>query len=199
MKLTYFNFDGSRGLECRLALTLAGVAFEDERVTGPTWQALKPDLPFGSLPVLTVGERRLSQSNAILVYVGRSHGLHPADLWTAAEHEALMLSVEDLREKIAVPADHSDADRRAAREAFAAGWLSRWAETVSARIAGPFLEGEALHVADIKLYVILRSFSAGVYEHIPAEVFAPWPALGALYEAVSAHPGVEGYFERGTS
>ena len=100
--LTYFNFDGSRGLECRLALAVAGVPFEDRRVTGAPWQALKPTLPFGSLPVLEEDGRVLAQANAIMVYVGRTHGLHPSDPWEAAQHEAIMGSVEDLREKVAV-------------------------------------------------------------------------------------------------
>lgn len=30
--LTYFDFDGSRGLECRLALHVAGVPFQDVRI-----------------------------------------------------------------------------------------------------------------------------------------------------------------------
>ena len=30
--LTYFDFDGSRGLECRMALHIAGVEFTDNRL-----------------------------------------------------------------------------------------------------------------------------------------------------------------------
>ena len=32
VSLTYFDFEGSRGLECRLALKAAGVPFEDVRI-----------------------------------------------------------------------------------------------------------------------------------------------------------------------
>ena len=52
----------------------------------------------------------------------------------------------------------------------------------------------AINVADLKLYVILRSYVAGVYDHIPADVFAGHPKLLALHAAVDADPRTQGYF-----
>src|SRR5690349_8811397 len=99
--LTYFDFSGSRGEECRLALHLAGIAFHDERLTGDAWQERKPHTPFGALPVLTVeGHAPIAQSNTVLRFIGRAHGLLPTDAWEAARHEALMEAVEDMRNKM---------------------------------------------------------------------------------------------------
>lgn len=193
IRLTYFAFDGSRGLECRLALSLAGLSFDDHRVRRDAWSALKPTTPFGSLPLLEVDGQVLAQCNAILTWVGRGHDLHPKDLWAAAQHESLMASVEDLRGRI--PGGDLDADaQRSAREAFAEGWLAQWADTVSNAIRGPFVDGKQVHVVDIKLYVILRSFITGAYDHLPFSVFDAWPKLGALYHAMDAHPGVRSWF-----
>lgn len=194
VSLTYFDFDGSRGLECRLALHLAGVTFEDVRVNREQFRALKPDLPFGSAPVLSWEGKRLPQTNAILTFVGRAHGLHPSDPWRAAEHQALMLSVEDLRKKMPSTKGLSDDEKRSVREDFAGGWLTRWAHTVSENIRGPFLEGEALSVADIKLYVILRAFMSDTYDHIPGSFFDAFPELVAHFEGVTAAPKVVGYW-----
>jgi prostaglandin-H2 D-isomerase / glutathione transferase len=191
--LTYFDFDGSRGLECRLALTAAGVAFDDNRVNREQWAALKPTVPFGAMPVLDHNGRKLAQSTAILRYVGGTHAMHPADAWTAAEHDALMHSVEDLRHKMP-GAGLSDDDKKSAREAFGAGWLTQWAATVEARIAGPFIEGATLNVADIKLYVILRAFFSNTYDHIPGSFFDSYPKIKALYAAVDGHAGIKAYF-----
>ena len=196
ISLTYFDFEGSRGLECRLALTAAGVPFEDIRLAREQWLALKPSMPFGALPVLTDSGRQLAQSNAILGYIARGHGLHPTDAWKAAEHEALMLSVEDLRQKLPDGKGMTEEEKKAAREAFAAGWLSQWAATVNARIAGPFLEGDTLNVADIKLYVIVRSYLSGTYAHIAPSCFDSFPKLLALHAAVEAHPAVRGYLQK---
>jgi glutathione S-transferase len=185
--LTYFDYPGGRGEDCRIALHLAGVAFTDDRVQGD-WAARRGDTPYGSLPVLDEDGRKLAQSNVILAYLGRRHGLHPADPWRAAVHEEVMASVEDLRQRMPNPTDPDE--KRAAREAFAAGWVRRWAETVSGHVVGPFLEGDALHVADLKLYVLLKGLLAGAYDHVGPEAIAEFPALRALHDAVAAHPGV---------
>jgi prostaglandin-H2 D-isomerase / glutathione transferase len=192
--LTYFDFDGSRGLECRLALHVAGVPFTDDRIARERWRELKPSVPFSGLPVLTHQGRTLSQSTAILNYIGRGHGLYPTDPWIAAEHDALMHSVEDLRSKVPGSRGMPEDEKKAAREAFAAGWLTRWATTTSARIQGPFLEGAELHVADLKLFVVLRAYLAGGYDFIPASFFDAYPALTEFVAAVQAHPPVAAYF-----
>lgn len=191
--LTYFDFDGSRGLECRLALSAAGVDFHDDRITREQWAALKPTVPFGALPVLTRGDKRIAQSNAILRFVGATAGLHPADPWLAAEHDALMQSVEDLRHRIPGSKGKSDDEVRAEREAFASGWLRQWATSVSDRIVGPFVDGDTLNVVDIKLCVILRSCLGGVYDHVPVSTFSDLPKLATLKAAVEADPGVAKY------
>ncbi len=192
--LTYFDFDGSRGLECRLALAVAGVPFKDVRLSRAQWLELKPNTPYGALPILEVDGQKLAQTNAILGYLGRQHGLLPADPWVAAEHEAVMNSVEDLRVKMPGRPDMTDEEKKSAREEFSAGWLNTWGNTLSARIRGPFLEGEAPSVADVKLAVILRAFRSGAYDHIPASRLDAWPKLIALADAVNAHPGVVRYF-----
>ena len=97
-RLTYFDAPVSRGEECRLALHLAGVDFEDVRIRSADWPALKERMPYGALPVLELpGCPPLAHSNAILVLIGRRHGLHPADDVEAALHEGMMEHVEALR------------------------------------------------------------------------------------------------------
>jgi len=193
--LIYFDFEASRGLECRLALSVAGVEFEDRRIQRAEWPALKPTLPYGALPVLEQDGRLVAQSNAILRYVGAQHGLLPSDPWVVAEHDAVLQSVEDLRYKL--PGfGLSDDEKKTKRAEFAAGWLAQWAQTLDARIQGPFLEGDTLHVADIKLYTILRAFMNGIYDHLPASLFDAYPKVQALYAAVDAHPGIRRWLDR---
>jgi glutathione S-transferase len=198
-RLVYFDFAGSRGEECRIALHVAGVEFEDVRVPGAEWKALKPSTPFGSMPVLELpGKPPLAQSNAILVYIGRSHGLHPADAFEAARHEALMNYAEELRHEVAPTLRITDpAQKQAAREKLARELLPAWGANVERQIGtGPFVGGGTLNVADIKLYMIVRWFAAGTVDHVPPNVFEPCPRLMRLYAAVGEHPGVRGWLER---
>ena len=70
-KLIYFDAPVSRGEECRLALHLAGVDFEDERIKAAEWPALKEQTPYGGMPVLVLpGSPPVAHSNAILVLIG---------------------------------------------------------------------------------------------------------------------------------
>jgi glutathione S-transferase len=194
IKLTYFDFSSSRGEECRLALAAAGVPFDDDRLPRAAWPELKPQTPYGALPVLTVaGKGQLAQSNAILVWIGRSSGLHPHDAWEAARHEAILSACEELRHKVqdVLRAKHDDeAARKQAREEMAAGLLQTFGAQIERQIEGPFVAGERLHVADIKLFMIVRWFAKGGVDHVPADVFARFPKLSGLYEAVAKHDAI---------
>jgi prostaglandin-H2 D-isomerase / glutathione transferase len=123
-RLLYFDAPVSRGEECRLALHLAGVDFEDVRIKVADWPGLKERMPYGALPLLELpGGPVLAHSNAILVLIGRRHGLHPTDDVEAARHEGMMQHVEDLRAKVSPTLRLGDAERKATREALAADFL----------------------------------------------------------------------------
>jgi len=191
-KLTYFDFSASRGEECRLALHVAGVEFQDNRITQEQWAALKPSSPYGALPILeTPGKPMLAQSNPILAYVGRRYDLHPKDAWEAARHEAILESVEEVRSALGPSGKLTDAaEKQKAREELASGYLQTWGANIERQVQGPFVAGARIQVADIKLYQIVSSFKKGVLDHIPTTVFSAFPKLEGVYEAVLAHPKV---------
>ncbi len=193
LKLTYFDAPASRGEECRLALHVAGLAFEDERLDRAGWSARKPTAPFGALPILEVeGKGQLAQSNAILTYIGRGHGLLPADPFESARHEALLSAVEDLRIQLRPVIRIADeAEKKKARTEFANGALQEWAAAIEKQIgSGPFVGGARIGVADLKIYVAISTFINGAIDHIPSDVFKAFPKLTALHAVVKAHPKV---------
>lgn len=198
-KLTYFDASTSRGEECRLALHLAGIDFEDHRIQFKDWALLKPSSPFGGLPILEIpGRVPLAQSNAILVFIGREHGLHPTDHFEAALHEAVMAHVEDLRAVIGPTTRMKDeTEKRAAREALVASYIPNWSEKAEKQIAeGPFLGGPKLQVADLKLHLIVRWLSSGVLDHVPASILAGYPKLNRLHDAVRDDSRVKAWYEK---
>lgn len=198
-RLTYFDMPVSRGEECRLAFALAGVDFEDRRIAREEWLAMKPTTPFGALPVLEVpGHLPIAQSNAILGYIGRSHGLHPSDPIEAARHEAVLEHVEELRANIAISGRNLDeASKQRVREQHAATTIPTWAGYVEAQIGdGPFYAGARPMIVDIKLYMGMRTFRRGVMDHIPATVFDGFPKLIRLYDAFEAWPSAKAWMAR---
>ena len=198
-KLIYFDAPVSRGEECRLALHLAGIDFEDARISSAAWPALKPRTPYGGLPVLELpGRPALAHSNAILVLIGRQHGLHPTDDFEAARHEGMMQHVEDLRAAVTPTIRMEDGQKRVAREALVAGFLPAWANHAERNIlTGPFFAGTDIHVVDLKLHMAVRWFIGGKVDYIPATIFASCPKLIGVYEAVRDHPGVKSWYAKG--
>ena len=197
-RLTYFDAPVSRGEECRIALHLAGVEFEDVRIDPAAWPAMKEHTPYGGLPVLELpGHAPLAHSNAILVLIGRRHGLHPADDVEAARHEGMMQHVEELRAGVGPTLWMGAAEKKAAREALVAGFLPAWAKAAEKNILGePFFGGPKLHVVDLKLHMAVRWFIGGRVDHVPPTIFDAYPKLIGVYSAVRDHAGVKTWYAR---
>jgi glutathione S-transferase len=199
-KLIYFDAPVSRGEECRLALHVAGVDFEDARVARDAWPALKPTTPFGSMPVLEwPGHPPLAQSNAILTLIGRRHGLHPKDDFEAARHEAVMAHVEDLRAVVGPTIRITDeAEKKRVREGLVASFLPTWGEQAERQLGeGPFFAGDKLHVVDIKLHMAVRWFVGGKVDYVPATIFARFPRLTRVHDAVRDDARIKAWYAKG--
>ena len=197
-KLTYFDAPVSRGEECRLALHLAGIDFEDERINVAAWPAMKEQTPYGALPVLELpGHPALAQTNAILELMGRRHGLHPADDFEAARHEGMMQHVDDLRAAVGPTIRMGDAEKKATREALVAGFLPAWAKAAERNIQGsPFFGGQKIQVVDLKLHMAVRWLIGGKLDHIPTTIFAAYPKLIGVHDAVRDHAGVKSWYAK---
>jgi len=196
-RVTYFDFAGSRGEEVRLALAIAGVAFDDNRVKSDDLARLKPDLPFGALPVFEVpGHGVFAETNAILRLIGRLHGLHPDDPWEGARHDAVLEACEELRQRVSATSRITDpAEKKAARQALAADYIPRWASGIEKQIgAGPFVGGARPAVADIKIHMIAKALSGGTYDDIPTTVLDPFAKLKAVAQGVAGHPAVLAWY-----
>ncbi len=198
-KLTYFDSPASRGEECRLALHVAGIDFDDVRIKQTDWPTLKPKTPFGALPTLEMpGHPVLAQSNAILVLIGRLHGLHPKDPFEAARHEAMMGHVEDLRAAVAPSGRIKDPEeKKKAREELAATVLRVWGANAEKQIGdGPYFAGPLLQVVDLKLYMATRFLRSGVLDHVPVTVLDPFPKLVRVHDAVRDHARVKDWYAK---
>lgn len=193
LKLTYFDFAGSRGEEIRLAFAIAGLEFDDNRLSFEAFSKIKPELPFGSMPVLEVKNHGvISQTNAILRLIGRQHGLHPEDLFEAVRHDELMEAVEELRHRISATMRIEDAAvKKAARQKLATDYIPYWGAGVEQLIGtGPFLAGEQPNVADIKLYMAHKWISSGGIDDIPTETFDPFTKFKTVADGIRNHPAV---------
>jgi len=112
-KLTYFNVRGVAE-PIRLIFAFADVGFDDHRIDRADWPALKPNTPFGQLPILDIdnGKVVLAQSKAIARYLGNEFGLVPKDQVDAAKADMLVDGLADLRTKFSALHREQDPEKK---------------------------------------------------------------------------------------
>jgi glutathione S-transferase len=200
LKLTYFDFHGGRGEPARLALSLGGIAFEDDRVPVSDWERRKPDTPFGALPLLERDGQILAQSNAINRYVGKLTDLYPSDPWQAALCDETMEAVEDINGMIVATLFLPEEEKKVRREALVAGPLPFYLKRLERRLeerGGQYFAADRLSVADLKVFVWIRHLKSGALDHVPTNlVDRIAPKLGEHYERIKNEPGVKAYYAK---
>ena len=118
LKLTYFNIK-ARAEPIRLALSISGIPFEDERISGD-WAARKSTMTFHQVPVLTVDDKTvIAQSTAILRYVGTlgEKRLYPADGLHAALVDQIISQIQDVEASMRPSGAEQDSAKKIAMRA----------------------------------------------------------------------------------
>jgi glutathione S-transferase len=200
LKLTYFDFHGGRGEPARLALSIGGIPFEDDRVAFADWERRKEATPFGALPVLEVDGQTLSQSNAVNRYVGRLADLYPSDPWQAALCDEAMDAVEDVVSEIVPTMFLPEEEKKTRRQALAEGpipfYLTRLQRRLEAQ-RGQYFAANRLTVADFKVAMLIRQLKSGVLDYVPTDLpDRIAPKLVEHHERVMNDPGVKAYYAR---
>ena len=79
MTLHYFDIAG-KAEATRLAAVFGGLSLHDNRLTREEFLQMKPNLPYGQVPILELEDgTMIGQSAAILRFVGKQAGLYPVD------------------------------------------------------------------------------------------------------------------------
>lgn len=198
LKLTYFDFDGGRGEAIRLALTLAQVPFEDDRLGREGFAAVREQLPYGALPVLYVDGKPLAQSNAIARYVGKLTDLYPADPWDAALCDEVLDTVEEVTTLIGVTMPLAEDLKKERRQYLVSNVLPSLLKGLQARLTqsdGEYFSGGRMSVADLKVSDLVGWLCSGHLDHIPTDfVHTTSPALVRHHEGVKNHRAITSYY-----
>lgn len=198
--LTYFDIDGGRGDPIRLAFHIAGLAFEDKRIGFEQFAEIKPTLPFGVIPVLDVDGHAITQSNAILRYIGKHAGLYPSDPIQALYCDEAMDALEDTTHFVVQTFGLEGEALKRAREELAAGKLSTYLsglEKLLLRGGGEFFADGRLTVADLKVFVQTRALRAGNLDYLPSDlVDRVAPQLVSHMARIADDPDVKRYYAK---
>ena len=199
-KFTYFDIDGGRGESIRLALFFGGLEFEDVRLTGPEFREARQSFRFHALPVLEIDGQQITQSTALVRYVGKAVGLYPADDMQALYCDEAMDAVEDLSHAIGRTFGLQGDALKQARTELVEGRLTTYIKGLDgllARGGGKFFAEGRMTVADLKVFVATRSLAKGVLDHVPTDIVEELaPALAEHRDRIANDPRVLAYYAR---
>lgn len=197
-KLTYFDFDGGRGEPVRIAFHAAGIEFEDHRISFPEFMQSRGSMRFTCAPTLDIDGVEVTQSNAMLRYVGKMAGLYPEDNVQALYCDEAMDAVEDLLQHLVHTFGLEGDELKAAREALVDGWISTFINGYAdllARGGGRYFADDRLTVADLKVHEQTRYLRAGSLDHVPPDLVDRLaPGLVEHQERVAKDPVVTSYY-----
>lgn len=197
-KLSYFDFNGGRGEPVRITFHAAGIEFEDDRLSFQEFGAMRQSTRFNSLPVLEIDGEQVTQTNAMLRYVGKLGGLYPDDGMQALYCDEAMGAVEDLSHHIGRTIGLQGDELREAREKLVEGRLPtflRGLDALLTRGGGQYFADHRLTVADLKVFIQTGWLQSGSLDHIPADlVQRAAPGLVKHRERIKTDPCVVAYY-----
>jgi glutathione S-transferase len=197
-RLTYFDIDGGRAEPIRIAFHIAGVPFEDHRISFQEFMEGREGLRFTCVPVLEIDGQPVTQSNALSRYIGKMAGLYPEDPLQALYCDEVLGALEDVTNHIGRTMRLQGDELREAREQLSEGWLPVYLRGLSdllERGGGEYFAAGQLTVADLRAFVETRWLTSGFLDHIPTDIVANVaPALAEHNTRIAAEPRVAAYY-----
>ena len=176
----------------------AGIQFDDNRWSFPEFGENRNSLRFNAVPTLEIDGKLITQSNAISRYIGKMAGLYPEDSLQALYCDEVIDALEDLTHYTVQTFGLQGDALKEARETLMNGRLTvflKGLEELLARGGGKYFANQQLTIADLKMYVQMKSLSAGNLDHIPAEFAGDLtPSLAQHFERIDKEPKVQAYY-----
>lgn len=200
LKLTYFDVHGGRAEPIRLAFAVGGIAFEDHRFAYPEFAEVRKNTPFGQVPVLEIDGVQVTQCDAMLRYAGKLAGLYPNDAYQALLCDEVMYVVEEAGVKMGPTYRMTGDAQKEARLALVNGSMPvylAWLEKQLLAHGGEYFADGRLSVADLKVFVDVRTLNSGRLDHIPTDLVARVaPKLNEHQQRIAQLPAIAAYYEK---
>ncbi len=200
LKLTYFDTHGGRGEPARLTMHIGNIDFEDNRFAFTDFAEVRKTTPLSQVPTLHVDGVQVTQSDAITRYVGKLAGLYPTDEFQALLCDEILDAVEDVNVKMVATFGLTGDALKEARTALVNGPLPRyldWLQTQLQAHGGQYFADNRLTIADLKVFVFVRSLNSGQMDHVPTDLVERLaPALNTHLHRIAGTPAVAQYYAK---
>ena len=149
--VTYFPVY-ARGEPTRMILAHAKADWEDKIVSGDSWKELKPSVPGGQIPALTLADgKMIVQSVAMARFVAKKFGYYPTDDVQALEVDMIIDSTycdKDVFMKIMGPNFAKEEEKEAKIKAAFEEGLPALLKVIDPYLGDGWLVGDKLSLAD---------------------------------------------------
>ncbi|KAK0395160.1 hypothetical protein QR680_001147 [Steinernema hermaphroditum] len=196
-KLTYFPI---RGLAepARLLFALSGTEFDDNRIEQDAWPSLKPNTPFGQLPILEFDGKVLAQSFAIYRYLANEFGFAGKCNFEKAIVDMIADSQKDVgvevREYFRVAAGMAEGDPAKLYEEKVKPAVSRQFPLLVKYLKE---SGSGFFVKSGVTWVdLLISEQLSTFKNFQPDILNEYPELEKHIETVRALPQLKAYIEK---
>lgn len=200
LKLTYFDIHGGRAEPARLALAIGGIVFEDHRFGFAEFAEVRKTTPFNQVPTLHVDGVQVTQCDAILRYAGKLAGLYPSDPFQALLCDEVMFVIEEAGVKMGPSFRMTGEAQKEARLALVNGSMPvylAWLQKQLIAHGGEYFADQRLTVADLKVFVDVRSLNSGRLDHVPTDLVEKVaPLLNVHMQRIANTPAVQQYYAK---
>ena len=198
--LLYDYFRSSAAFRVRIALHMKGLAFDRRYIHLRKGDQRKPEYlaenPQGLVPTLVVGERRLTQSMAIVEYLDERHPLPPLlpqgpedRAWVRSIALAIACDIHPLNNLRVLQHLQKLGIDQAGRDAWYAHWIDAGFSAIEPQLAargtGRFCFGDSPTIADV--FLVPQVANAGGV-NLPMD---PYPRIRAINAACLALPAFD--------
>lgn len=193
IKLVYFNIEG-RGEIIRLCFAHGKVPFEDKRLSGEEFGALKPSLPLGQVPVLHVDDTVYSQSMAMARYAASLSGIYPKDASKVLRVESVLGCHDEMVSAIVeilflIP---DEATKAAKTKEMAEKKTPLVLSYIQSLVIGKFVLGYEISIADIAILCVVDYYLLA----IKGFDISKYPKIASVISNVKAEPSIAEYLSR---
>ena len=210
IKIIYFNGRG-RGEMLRWICEVGGLEYENVRLTREEWAAVKPDAPFGQLPMIEYDGVKLAQSKAINRFLARKAGLAGNDDLEQCQVDMYLELLTDLFDNwIKVAFEKDEERKKEVQKTFEEEKFPNFAKTCNKKLeqaGGKYFVGNHLTLADLEIASFLKSFidptDPATSKYLPtlqeyrtSGVLKDYPLLAQHIDTVCNEPKLKAWLEK---
>merc|ERR1711915_292409 len=193
IKLTYFDLR-ARAEPCRLLLAYAGAKYEDKRIPAPwgdmaPWTALKPNTPWGQLPILEIDGEVIGQSMACARFLARKYNLAGQTSMEMAQVDEIVDVIQDLLNAWYSLYHTKDA---AGQQKFLETNVPMSMSQIEKKLVsrgGQFLVGNSFSRADLHLFFFVTDMKLMTGKDVDAD----YPNIKTSVQKTGVHPNIENW------